>query len=511
MSIEFNIIYTSDTHGRLSAYDFMYKSYGNFGLSRLSSYLKSLQKPYILLDNGDFLQGSPLLDFARKNKLENPAALMFNAIGHDYVTVGNHDFNFGMDYLKSFQSTFNHQILCANITKNGNHFFKPYIIHDIAGVKVAIIGLTTEYIPFWERKENIEGLDFLDVVKVTEDMIENEKLKDKADLIVLLYHGGYEKNPSTNEVYGRQTIENKGNQLFNIKDVDIVLTGHQHIAQIHQKDHKVTMQISHNAKDFGVIHIEVEEDKNKRLKLVQVRPEILTIKDYPVDIEKENVIHDLITKTDQYLSQKIGLTVTDMSIKSPLEARVKKHPLFQLINQIQLSYTKADLSCASLPNETNGFPREITLNDIAVNFPFENDMVVLEITGKILLDALEQNSTYFDIDKNEVMINKKFLFPKVEHYNYDVYDGVSYDIVVKNPIGRRIQNVIIKNKQLELDKTYRLVLNSYRATGAGGFDMFKQARVIESYPVSYFELISDFVIKNQAFNIDVVHNFKVIF
>ena len=510
MSIEFNIIYTSDTHGRLSAYDFMLKYYGRFGLSRLSTYLKSVKKPYILLDNGDFLQGSPLLDFARKNNLENPAALMFNAIGYDYVTVGNHDFNFGLNQLASFQSTFKKDILCANIDKDGKHYFKPYIIHDISGVKVAIIGLTTEYIPFWERKNNIEDLQFLDVIKVTENIIKENDLKEKADLIVLLYHGGYEKNPSTNEIYGRQTIENKGNQLFNIKDVDFVLTGHQHVPQIHQKDQKVTMQISHNAKDFGVLHITMEETDQKRFKLVHVEPEIIDMDKYPVDLKQEKVLEDLIQKTDQYLSQVIGSTVTDMHIKTPLEARIKKHPLLQLINQIQLAYTKADLSCASLPNETNGFPKQITLNDIAVNFPFENDMVVLEVTGETLLNALEQNASYFDVANDKVIINPKYLFPKVEHYNYDVYDGVTYDIYARKPLGQKIQNVYVNSKPIDLKKTYRLVLNSYRATGAGGFDMFKGSKVIETYPVSYFELISDFVIKNQAFDIDIIHNFKVI-
>ncbi len=509
MLVEFNIIYTSDTHGRLSAYDFISKSYGSFGLSRLSSYLKTLEKSYLLLDNGDFLQGSPLLDFARKNNYENPAALMFNALNYDYVTVGNHDFNFGLNHLQSFNASFNHDILCANIYNDGTSYFKPFVIHEILDVKIAIIGLTTEFIPFWERKENIEGLHFLDVVDVTKKIIREHNLKEKADLIVLLYHGGYEKNPTTDESYEKYTVENKGSQLFEIEDVDFVLTGHQHVAQIHQKEHRVTMQTSHNAQDFGVLNISMEKDQQSRYQMIDVQPKIYKMSQFPVDLNHEKLLKKLINETDQYLCQIIGSTITDMRIETPLSARVKKHPLFQLINQIQLAYTNADLSCASLPNETNGFPQEISLNDIAVNFPFENDMIVLEVTGKILLDALEKNASYFELKQGEVIINPKYLFPKVEHYNYDVYDGIFYDIDVRKPIGERIFNVRVQNAPLDLKSTYTLVLNSYRATGSGGFDMFKDAKVIKSYPVSYFELMSEFVIKSKSLYIDIINNFRV--
>ena len=93
MKIEFKIIYTSDSHGRITAYDFMKKSYGPFGLSRLNQYLNEIEEPYLLIDNGDFLQGSPLLDVTRKEKISQPVANVFNRMGYQYVTVGNHDFN----------------------------------------------------------------------------------------------------------------------------------------------------------------------------------------------------------------------------------------------------------------------------------------------------------------------------------------------------------------------------------------------------------------------------------
>jgi 2',3'-cyclic-nucleotide 2'-phosphodiesterase / 3'-nucleotidase len=508
MTIDFKIIYTSDTHGRITAYDFMSKSYGLFGLSRLSTYLKGLEEPYLLLDNGDFLQGSPLLDVTRKEKISQPVAKVFNQMGYQYVTVGNHDFNFGLEYLNQFQSSFSGEILCANLYHHEKPYFKTHVIHEIQGVRVALIGLVTEYIPIWERKENIPGLEFRDVVEVTKDLIQTHQLKNKADLIVVMYHGGYEKNPSTDEAYGQKTVENKGYQLFDIPEVDLLLTGHQHIPQIHTRDKKITTQTSHNASDAGIFHIKMQKS-NQGNELIDVKAELIKLSNYPVDLTLESVVKQEIHKTERYLSHTIGTLLTDMTIHSPLSARISKHPLFQLINQIQMEYTGAMISCASLPNDTHGLPKSVTLNDIFVSFPFENDLVVLEVTGKHLLEALEQNAKYFELSNDKIVISPKFLHPKVEHYNYDVYDGISYEFHIGNPIGYRVKNVMFKNHPIEMNQVYTLVLNSYRSTGSGGFDMFKDRKILKQYPVSYVELISTYITSFPDLRLNLINNVKI--
>lgn len=502
------IVYTSDTHGRLTSYDFIQKTYGPFGLSRLSSYLNMIDEPYLLLDNGDYLQGSPMLDYARKNKQDHPVASMFNHLKYPYITVGNHDFNFGLDHLLSFKDAFNGEILCANIKLQNQYLFKPYVIHDIDDIKLAIIGLTTEYIPFWERKENIKGLTFLDVVKETKDIIKTHQLKEKADVIILLYHGGFERDLKTHAWFKNPTVENKGYQLFQIPEVDLLLTGHQHVPQIHQDGLKVAIQTKHNAQDIGVIDLSFEKEHGAYT-LKHVKPNLISLKDYEVDLKTEAVIKDLIDQTNNYLSQKIGIITSDLTIKDPLSARSKKHPLFQLINEIQLSLTGGDISLASLPNDTHGLPHDVSLNDIAVSFPFENDIVLLEVTGDILIQALEQNASYFDLKDGKLIINKAFLIPKVEHYNYDVYDGIEYTMDIKKPIGKRISNVTFKDQPIQMDQTFKLALNSYRATGAGGFDMFQKGKIIKSFTVSYFDLISDYIEKHPNLKINLVENFKI--
>jgi len=509
MNKKINIIYTSDTHGRLSAYDFLNKTYGSFGLSRLPSFLKSLQEPYLLLDNGDFLQGSPLLDYTRTNDLANPVVKLFNSIKYDYVTLGNHDFNYGLNYLNSFKKGYHGQILCANIYQDEKPLFKSHVIHEIDGIKIAIIGLVTEYIPFWEKPDNIPNLKFLDVVETTKKVIFENDLKSKSDLIVVLYHGGFEKDLVTNESFGPQTVENKGYELFLNEDIDILLTGHQHIPKVYKRNQRVTLQTSHNAKDFGLVTISLNISEEGILNKT-INGSIKSLSEYPIDDSSESLIAKDIQKTNDFLSKQISRTSLDMSITSSYDCRVKKHPLFQLVNQIQLEYTKADISVSSLPNETHGFPTNITLNDVAVNFPYENDLVVLEVTGEILKSALEQNATYFSLDNNQIIINPKFLYPKVEHYNYDVYDGIEYVIDVSQPIGQRVTLLKFNNQDIKPNDRYELAINSYRAVGSGGFDMFKRAKRIISYPISYFDLIQAYLTSHPNLEFSLIENFKII-
>ncbi|TVR88546.1 MAG: bifunctional metallophosphatase/5'-nucleotidase [Spirochaetaceae bacterium] len=509
MPVQFKIMYTSDTHGRLSAYDFISKSYGNFGLSRFSSYVKGCEDPYLLLDNGDILQGSPLLDYARKNDLPCPVSAVFNTLGYSYLPPGNHDFNFGLEHLLSFQSHFSGTVLCANIHKDGKPLFTPFVIHEICGVKVAVIGLTTEYIPFWERKEHVEGLSFLDGISTVEEILSVHRLRDLADLVVVLYHGGFEKDMKTGASFGNSTVENKGYGLFQIPGVDVLLTGHQHIPQVYTSaDGRVALQTGFNALDAGVVDV-VMEREGDRFVLQRLEASLIRLEDYPVDQEIEALLEPLVLETNTYLSEAIGTLTTDMRITSPLMARERKHPLFQLINEMQLSLTGADISCASLPNETHGFSREVRRNEVAMSFPFENDLVVMEVSGRQLRQALEQNASYFAVNHGRIAVSPQFLHPKVEHYNYDVYDGISYEIMVRQPVGKRISSVFVGNAPLDDERLYSLALNSYRATGAGGFHVFQQARILQKYPVSYYELVCEYISAHPDLTVDVHENFKL--
>jgi 2',3'-cyclic-nucleotide 2'-phosphodiesterase/3'-nucleotidase len=496
-----HIVYTTDTHGRLSSYDFLNNTEGPFGLSRLSSFIKTLNHPFILLDNGDFLQGSPLLDYDRKSHQES-VSKVFDALGYQYVTVGNHDFNFGMDLLNQFRQNFQGKILCSNIMKGDYPLYHPYDIIEVDGIKIALVGLTTEFIPVWEKTSHIDGLNFLNAKATLDDLIENEHLKQKSDALVVLYHGGYETNLKTHEDYPNKTIENRGYALFQ-SDIDVLLTGHQHVPQTHQEGLKVTIQTTHNAYQAGLVTLTFNDHQ-----LIDASVELIELKDYPVDENIEDLLKDLIRKTNRYLDQPVGSLITNLAVKDPLSCRVQKHPLFKLINTIQQSLTQAQISVASLPNETNGFKPEVTLRDIASTFPYENDLVLLEITGKTLRAMVEKNGDYFRVKSNQMVVNPRFLHPKVEHYNYDVYDGIEYDYAVFDD-HTKLTKLTYQSIDIQDTDTFTLVLNSYRATGAGGFPMIKDSKVLRRYPISYFDLVSAYLQENPHLIVDEKANFNV--
>src|SRR5699024_2586964 len=107
--------------------------------------------------------------------------------------------------------------------------------------------------------------------------------------------------------------------------------------------------------------------------------------------------------------------------------------LADFINQVQLEYTKAEISCTSLANQVPGLPQRVKVRDILLTYPFPNTLVVLEITGKILKAALERTAEYFSVKDGKIGISESFLNPKIEHYNFDFYRGVTYEVAYDKP------------------------------------------------------------------------------
>ena len=120
------------------------------------------------------------------------------------------------------------------------------------------------------------------------------------------------------------------------------------------------------------------------------------------------------------------------------------------------------------------------MRDIINNYPFPNTFQVLKLTGVGIKDALEKSVSYFALnDKNEITINDAFLYPKPQHFNYDMYGGITYTIHVGEPIGHRVTNIKVGNEPLNSDKTYTICVNNYRVCGGGNYNMFANAPVVK--------------------------------
>ncbi len=507
--MQYKIIYTSDVHGQLLASDYATDTEENQGLSRLSTHLKDVKTDYLLLDNGDFLQGSVFLDYHRKfaSNQPHPIRTAYNHLGYDLINLGNHDFNYGFDYLCEVMAPFKDRLLCANlIDANNEHPFRPYHIKTLAnGFTIGIIGLITQYIPNWEKPEHIEGLTFLDAYQTAKTYV--ERLRDQVDYLVVLYHGGFEKDLKTGAPIGRQTDENQGCKLAHIDGIDLLLCGHQHLPTVQRMSHgTLVLQTNSNVKDFGEVTLEIEAkdtgfsfEQNARL----------IDNTFANDETIVASLKELETRTQKWLDRPVGNTKLAMEMRDALDARKNKHPLFEWINRLQLDLTGADISASSLPNDAPGFKKTIRLRDIAANFVYPNTLQVLKINGRQLKEALERSAEYFTLDNGVITVDRDFLYPKTEHYNYDVFDGITYGFDLTKPKGSRVFKLHYEGKPVDDKQQFTIALNNYRAQGGGDYWMYQQAELVKSYDQSLFDLAQQAIEKNKTIDFSPTNNFEL--
>jgi len=494
-----NIFYTSDVHGSITGIDYATNKKSPHGLARLSTFLHEFDKNRLLLDNGDILQGSPMqFHWVRHSSADvSPVNIALNHMRYDYGTLGNHDFNFGEDILTSYINNSSFPILCCNVRDgSGNPIFKPFAIHMLDnGIRLGIIGAVTHYIPHWEKKQNIVNFTFYDAFESIKQSV--EKIRHHVDFVIVLYHGGFEKDLLSGNPIGRPTSENQGYKIASMLDIDLLLTGHQHRTQSAVVvNGTLTMQTSDNAINFGHIQVTFSNDSGLWRK-DSIDGKIIPC-DFPEDEKLIEKIAPYEEATQSWLDQPVGMIEDcDLMIRDPFEARKNNHPIFHFVNHLQMKKTNAMLSCASLANDATGLPSIVSMRNIESTFRYPNHLIVLEITGEILKEALEKTAGYFDLVNGKPCLSSMFQYPKLEHYNYDIYDGIEYSIDLRCPLGERITQLTYKSRPISSSDTFTLVLNNYRAIGGGDYPMFSKAKIIQEFDVTLGELVYNHFEKNK--------------
>ena len=215
------ILHSSDTHGFLMPTDYQNKDNYDapISLSRVSSVVKSEKEKYgadnvLVTDSGDCLQGSPLASYTQKLPEDEGLRKFteaYNEVGYDARALGNHDFNYGLDYLSYYVDNnrapfINDNVLDADT--NVPFFGKEYTIVEKAGLKIGIMGITTQYISHWESEDHIKGLKFVSGYEALAKLA--KKLRPQVDILCALYHGGFESDPLTGKATEPHTGENEG-------------------------------------------------------------------------------------------------------------------------------------------------------------------------------------------------------------------------------------------------------------------------------------------------------------
>lgn len=496
------ILQTSDLHGYLSNHDFISKK--NWGLYSLTGHINKYKKEErLLLDSGDFLQGSPLTHFVYENRQdEHPIISLFNAIGYDGLTIGNHEFNYGLDFLVSSLSKFKGDILSSNIKGLDNILdIKPYKIYDKCGIKIAVIGLTTSYIPNWEQKENIKGLEFLNPVEIYGKY--EEELKEKSDIIIVNYHGGFEYDlEEINKPTESLTKENQASELLKTYDsIDVVLSGHQHRNIATKINNTFVVQPANNGQYISKVEIDIKTKKVIEASLLEADQD-------STNVELKKITNKIEEETEKYLDEVIGFANEDMIVEDVILARREGHSLLNLINKVQCEASGAMISVASLFDTAVGFKKEITMRDVIANYPYPNTFVVLEMTGEQLLSAMEVSASYFEVEDGEIVINKRFTTPKAQHYQYDIFYGIDYEIDARAKENK--VKAFIDGKAINMNEKYTVVVNNYRATNVSWYPMYKEAKVIKEIDKNMVDLLIDYLKEKKKIEVDNSKNYKVI-
>ncbi|GAB2027114.1 bifunctional metallophosphatase/5'-nucleotidase [Lactovum odontotermitis] len=518
--MKIKIFETSDMHGFILPSNYTARNMNlPFGMAKARTMMDRLTAKaevdgdiVLKLENGDIIQGSALAYSLAKQGKDGLAhlTLVTNSFGYDAGLLGNHEFNYGRAYVDDYVEMTDYPILCANVLNETGEpaFGQAYQIIEKKGVKIAVLGLLTQYIPHWEQPATIKGLTFRSIVETAKEYL--PMLHELADIVVVAYHGGFERELDTGRPEEALTGENEGYQLLTecSELIDAFVTGHQH-REIAQKVLGVPV-VQPGYRGANVAEITLELDDNKHV--VSSSAELHSVEESEVSEEVISLITPINNQTEDWLDTPMGRVNGDMTIKDPMTARLHEHPYIEFINKVQMEASGAKISGTALfNNEALGFGETISMRDILTNYIYPNTLAVLRVSGADLRAALELSAAHLALDSEGKMIfNPKFVSPKPQYYNYDMYEGVDYTIDLTQPEGQRITQLDFEGKAIQDTDTLEIVVNQYRGVGGGNYPMFDASKIISEITVDMTELIGDYLKKHPVVEAAVDSNFKVV-
>ncbi|HEY0727104.1 MAG TPA: bifunctional UDP-sugar hydrolase/5'-nucleotidase [Pyrinomonadaceae bacterium] len=516
--VQITILGTTDLHGNINPIDYYTNKPDNRGLAKVATLIKRIRKEHpnvLLVDSGDTIQGSPLESFhgRKNNRPPDPMMLVMNSLNYDAMAVGNHEYNFGLKVLEKARAEANFPWLSANtydIAKQQPHY-KPYIVKEVAGVRVGILGLTTPGVPNWDNPPNYAGLEFHNPVTEARKWVPILRDKDKADIVVIAMHMGVGEDLSTGEARPGQ-VEHENEAVTIAKEVpgvDVIFMGHTHrdVPSLYINGVLLT-QANHWGRHLARADVYLQKTGNGGWRVYAKSARTLPANDaVEPDPEVTKLAEPYDRETQGWLAKIIGQSAEELTAK---EARFRDTAILDLIQKVQLEAGKADVSMvASFNSEARIAKGPVSVRDIAGLYVYENTLVVLEVTGQQLKDALEHSAKYF-----KTYVPGKpasdLVDEKIPAYNFDIAEGVTYDLDISKPAGQRIQNLRFRGQPLSPTRKLRLATNNYRVNGGGGYTMYKNAPVVYRSSEEIRELIIDWLEKNKTVPVKPNNNWRLV-
>ncbi len=499
------ILAVSDVHGCIFPERYSDRMTDTIGLARLSTLIDSLRdENTLVLDNGDTIQGSPLAFFHAERHPDEipPVTAVMNQMEFDYVNVGNHDFSYGEEILMMHLQNLKAHCITNNWYFHGKPFGPTYVIREMAGKKIALFGLVTQYIPHWESKAHLKHFRFHDACESAKKTVELIRKLENPDYIICMYHGGFERDLNSGYLTEEDTGKNEAYRICReVRGIDVLITGHQHRSLSGKLFNTVYTQTAADGRELACIDIYPDTDTIEARLLAS---DLEAKTDLPEEVLREEA------ECQAWLDQPVGTCQADLKITDEFDARLHKSQLITMMNQALMEYTGADIAASALFQGAVGFRGPVTMRDIVSTCVYPNTITVKKITGAVLKEYLEKNAEFWTIRGEKPDVSAHYLVPNPKYYNYDMADGITYTIRISEPAGQRIVSLTRHGQPVTDDMEFTIAVNSYRAGGGGDFLMMRKCPVVQEYPVTMTEVLTAYFKNHPDADLEPVHNITVI-
>ncbi|MBB5873556.1 2',3'-cyclic-nucleotide 2'-phosphodiesterase/3'-nucleotidase [Allocatelliglobosispora scoriae] len=506
---DLTVLGTSDTHGNVFNWDYYRdkeyddSAHNDVGVAKVATLVNQVRaerkgKATLVLDAGDTIQGTPLATYYAKQEpitstgQRHPMARAMNIIDYDAVTLGNHEFNYGLPLLDLWIRQLGFPALAANAVKvrNGKPAFTPYTIKKVSlgpgapSLRVGILGLTNPGVAIWDRA-NVEGvLRFDDLVATAARWV--PIMRDHgADVIIISAHGG----DSGTSSYGPELPNENPTALIaqQVPGIDAILFGHAHNEVVEKFVVNTAtgeqVLLSEPSK-WGQRVTRMDFTLSRERGRWRVTGKHATMLNTNTVVEDPKVVAAVLAqhnKTVAYINQVVAASTVELSAE---KSRYLDTPILDFINKVQTDTVTAALAGtpqAGLPvlsiaapfSRTALFPAgDVKIKDVAGLYIYDNTLEAVVLSGAEVRAYLEYSAKYFRTLAVGAPVDPAAISePTVPDYNYDTISGVDYEIDISKPVGQRITVLNHAGTTTPVGDAEQFVVavNNYRRSGGGGF------------------------------------------